>query len=145
MSERWIWRCDRTIPSDTRHARAVLQEVLDQLAGDAWDDGDVFSVHMAAEEALVNAVKHGNQSNIDKTIHICCQISSQMVQISITDQGSGFNPEAIPDPTSPENLCREGGRGVKLMQSFMSRVQFNDLGNQVMLEKVRGEGVRKDK
>lgn len=145
MSERWIWRCDRTIPSDTRHARAVLQEVLDQLTVENWDEGDIFSVHMAAEEALVNAVKHGNQSNIEKTIRICCRISSQVIQIDITDEGNGFDPNTIPDPTSPENLCREGGRGVKLMQSFMSRVQYNAQGNEVLLEKVRGEGVHKDK
>lgn len=143
MRERWIWRCDRTIPSDTRHARAVLEEVLGQLTGESWDDGDVFSIHMAAEEALVNAVKHGNRYDPDKTIHICCLISPKKIQIIITDQGSGFDPEAVPDPTSPENLCKEGGRGVKLMRSFMSQVRFNAAGNQVMLEKIRGEGVRR--
>ncbi len=136
MSEnQWIWRCDRMIPSDTGIGREVMEEVLDQLQSHHWMEHDVFSVRLAMEEALVNAITHGNRLDTSKRIRICCDIAPEVIRIEITDEGEGFDPFSVPDPTSPEGRIRVGGRGVMLMKHFMSRVEYNDSGNTVVMEK----------
>jgi serine/threonine-protein kinase RsbW len=140
MSEHWIWRCDHVIPSDTVAGRRVLDELLGQLEAQHWQQHDVFSVHLAVEEALVNAICHGNRSDSGKHVRVCCLLSRDRVRVEITDEGSGFDPHAVPDPTCAERLHSESGRGVMLMRAFMSRVEYGAEGNHVILEKDRGKG-----
>ncbi|HYW79039.1 MAG TPA: ATP-binding protein [Thermoguttaceae bacterium] len=137
--EHWIWRCDRTIPSDTGAGRAVLCELLGQLQACCWPEHDVFDVHLATEEALVNAIKHGNRFAPDRCVRIRCHLADDLIRIEITDEGEGFDPSEIPNPTEPDRLESPGGRGVMLMKSFMSRVEYNTRGNRVVLEKARGK------
>ena len=138
MSEdRWIWRCDRTIPSDTAAGRRVLEELLAQLSARQWGDHDIFHVHLATEEALVNAIKHGNGSDESKRVWIRCRLSPERIRIEITDEGAGFDPTRVPDPTNPDRLETPGGRGVMLIKAFMSSVEYNAAGNGVVLEKER--------
>lgn len=139
MSEEvWIWRCDRVIPSDTAVGRHVLEELLGELASRGWSEHDIFHIHLATEEALVNAIKHGNRSDRSKTVHIRCQLSAELIRIEIADEGFGFDPARVPDPTDPERLETPGGRGVMLMKAFMSRVEYSPAGNSVVLQKRRG-------
>ncbi|KKL19231.1 hypothetical protein LCGC14_2467560 [marine sediment metagenome] len=133
--EHWTWRCDRTIPSDTGAGRAVLDELLRQLQACHWVEHDVFDVHLATEEALVNAIKHGNRFAPDRRVRIRCRLSDELIRIEITDEGEGFDPSKLPDPTNPDRLESPGGRGVMLMKAFMSRVEYNATGNSVVLEK----------
>ena len=138
MSEpRWIWQSNRVIPSEIGAARPVTQEVLRQLKRDQWVRRDIFSVQLAMEEALANAIKHGNQLAPDKEVNVVCRIAPSLVQIEITDEGNGFDPTTIPDPTDDEHLGSPCGRGVMLIRSFMSRVEFNAKGNQILMEKDR--------
>jgi serine/threonine-protein kinase RsbW len=138
MSDDWIWRCDRVIPSDTRACRAFLDEVLGQLDSRHWAQPDVFAVHLALEEALVNAILHGNRLDSAKQVHVACQLSPHRLRVEIADEGPGFKPESLPDPTCAERLDAPCGRGVMLMRAFMSRVEYNATGNRVVLEKERG-------
>ncbi len=140
MSEQWIWRCDHVIPSDTVAGRQVLEELLGQLEAQHWQQHDVFSVHLAVEEALVNAICHGNRSDSGKHVRVRCLVSRDRVRVEITDEGSGFDPHAVPDPTCAERVHGECGRGVMLMRAFMSRVEYGAEGNHVILEKDRGKG-----
>jgi len=137
--EHWIWRCDRTIPSDTGAGRAVLRELLGQLQAGHWAENDVFDIHLAAEEALVNAIKHGNRYAPDRRVRIRCRLADKLIRIEITDEGDGFDPSQIPNPTDRDRLETPGGRGVMLMKAFMSRVEYNARGNRVVLEKSRGK------
>lgn len=136
--EQRIWQCDRVIESDTVAGRRVLEEVLAQLEARHWGRRDLFGVHLAMEEALVNAIKHGNRLDPDKRVQVSCRISPELVRIRITDEGDGFDPTRLPDPTNPERLETPGGRGVLLMNAFMSRVQYSASGNSVLLEKEKG-------
>ncbi len=138
MSEQWIWRCDHVIPSDTVAGRQILEELLRQLEAQHWRQHDVFSVHLAVEEALVNAICHGNRSDSGKHVRVVCLVSGDRVRVEITDEGSGFNPQAVPDPTCAERMHWDCGRGVMLMKAFMSRVEYSAEGNHVILEKDRG-------
>lgn len=141
MSEdQWIWRCDHVIPSDTAAGRRILDQVLGELQSRHWAEHDVFSVHLAMEEALVNAIKHGNRLDPDKQVRVACRISPEKVRIEISDEGQGFDPTTVPDPTDPDRLETPNGRGIMLMKAFMSRVEFNAKGTRVVLEHERNRG-----
>jgi len=131
----WIWQCDHVIPSRAESSRQVQDEILEQMQRHQWQEHDVFSVRLALEEALINAIKHGNHYDPNKHVQIVCGLSPSVVRIEIEDQGKGFDLSAVPDPTDPENLESPCGRGIMLMRGFMSRVEFNEKGNRVILEK----------
>ena len=126
---------DVTIPSDTAKGREVQEQIVESLEAYGFSPRDVFGVRLALEEAIVNAIKHGNRMDPDKTVRIQWEINSTFVKVSIEDQGLGFAPEDIPDPTDEENLDKPGGRGIMLMKSFMSDVSYNDRGNVLVMEK----------
>lgn len=138
MSNDWLWRFDRVIPSEASSGRMVLNEVLAELEVERWRQQDIFGVHLAMEEALVNAIQHGNGQDAAKHIHVVCLMSPERIHIEIADEGPGFDPHALPDPTCDQGIETPCGRGVMLMRAFMSRVEFNALGNRVVLEKERG-------
>ena len=135
----WSWSRAQRIPSDTAAGRGLLEELLDELRRQDWEEKDVFGVHLAVEEALVNAIKHGNQEDPAKQVMVQTHVSATVVKIEVSDEGSGFDPGAVPDPTDDENLDAPSGRGLMLMKSFMSSVEFNDAGNHVAMTKVKGE------
>jgi serine/threonine-protein kinase RsbW len=112
---------------------------MEQLGRQRWPERDVFSIRLAVEEALVNAIKHGNQFDTSKRVYVTCSLSPARLRVEIADEGQGFDPNSLPDPTDPENLDMPCGRGIMLMRSFMSRVEFNETGNRVVLEKDRSE------
>lgn len=136
--EKWTWQCDQVIPNDTALGRRLLEEVLQQLRTQHWSRRDVFGVHLAVDEAIANAVHHGNAADATKHLRFRCQISPRKVRIEIIDEGPGFDPKSLPDPTLPARRGCPHGRGVMLMRAFMSHVEFHDRGNHVVLEKIRG-------
>jgi serine/threonine-protein kinase RsbW len=135
----WISTREMLIPSDATSAKQVVDELLALLGQHRWLEHDLFSVHLAVEEAIVNAIKHGNRYNVDKKVSILYRISDTHVRIEIADEGNGFDPSSVPDPTDDENLERSSGRGLMLMHSFMSSVQYNRKGNRVVMEKRRAD------
>ena len=135
--DKWTWQCDRAIRSDAAAGRRILDEVLKRLTALHWSRRDIFGVHLAVDEALVNAIVHGNGSVADKKVRFSCRISPQKIRVEITDEGTGFDPDILPDPTTPERIGCPRGRGVMLMRAFMSRVEFCDRGSHVILEKQR--------
>lgn len=119
------------------------QEVLERIAGkietlESFSPHDAFGIRLALDEAIVNAIKHGNGFSPDKTVRISCLIEDQFLRVEIEDQGPGFRLEDVPDPTEEENLERPCGRGIMLIRSFMSYVEYNPTGNKVLLEKRPG-------
>lgn len=128
-----------TIPSDTAAGQEVQERIISSLEGLNYPPRDVFGIRLALEEALVNAIKHGNRMDPEKFVMVGCQIGKELVRIEIEDQGAGFKPEDVPDPTDDDNLERPCGRGIMLMRAFLSLVEYNEVGNKVVLEKQRGE------
>ena len=133
------WRRSTDLPSERGSSRLVIDELIVQLGLHGWPQEDVFAIHLAAEEALVNAVVHGNRLDPAKRVHVECEVSAELVRLTVTDEGDGFDPESVPDCTLEERLEHPSGRGVMLMRSFMTRVEYNAKGNSVLLEKRRGE------
>lgn len=98
---------------------------------------DQFAIRLALEEALANAIKHGNQCDPDKRVTLECEASENQIAITVTDEGPGFQPDELPDPTAEENLEKPFGRGVMLMRAYMSDVSFNDSGNMVTMVRLK--------
>jgi serine/threonine-protein kinase RsbW len=128
------------IPSDTVEARRVQDEIEQRLKEQRYGERDIFSIRLALEEALVNAIKHGNQMDRRKTVHIQYRVLADRFDIRITDEGCGFEPCDVPDPTAVENLERPCGRGLMLMRHYMTEVIFNGRGNCVSMSKVISNG-----
>ena len=84
-------------------------------------------------EALSNAMLYGNGSDPQKRVRVEVDIRVEEVAVRVTDQGSGFDPTMVPDPTLPDNISKTGGRGIFLMRALMDEVRFNDRGNSVTL------------
>lgn len=129
------WQHDFELPSERGSSRVVLDELLAQLGSFGWEQSDIFGVHLAAEEAIVNAILHGNQLDPTKKVHVACEVSSRHVRLRVTDEGPGFKPDTVPDCTREDRLDMPGGRGLLLMRSFMTTIEYNDRGNSVLLEK----------
>jgi serine/threonine-protein kinase RsbW len=125
------------IPSDTTAGQSVQDRIVRFLEDLQYNDRDVFGIRLAMEEALVNAIKHGNRMDPNKSVRIACRVSHRKIRIEIEDQGTGFQPESVPDPTADENLERPCGRGIMLMRAFMTLIEYNEAGNRVVLEKDR--------
>lgn len=126
-----------TIASELPEARRVQEQIEEALRAGGYTEHDVFAIKLALEEALVNAIKHGNQMDPDKRVFVVYSVTPERFDIRITDEGSGFNPEDVPDPTAIENLERPCGRGLLLMRGFMTDVQYHGRGNVVTMAKVR--------
>ena len=75
-------------------------------------------------EAVANAVRHGNRRDPERLVRVAYSIDNSTVTIRVEDEGEGFDPANIPDPTDPENLLRPSGRGIFYMRQFMNRVEF---------------------
>lgn len=114
-----------------------LAMVMDQLQELGFSQRDQFGVRLSMEEAIVNALKHGNRSDPIKSVTIRHHISSERILVEITDEGNGFNRATIRDPLAEENLEREGGRGLLLIRCYTNWMHFNPKGNQLTLCKTR--------
>lgn len=128
----------------------------------SWSDRDRLQIGMAIDEALVNAMHHGNLE-VDSTmregdetdyyemirirqgkapwnnrrVRVESEFSDQHICIQVSDEGPGFDPLTIPDPRTPENLHRVSGRGLFLIRNFMDQVAHNSAGNQITMTKLR--------
>ncbi len=89
-------------------------------------EADVLSnLSLAISEALSNAMVHGNKLDPNKDVTVSIRISRDDLVLSIKDQGEGFDPKSVPDPTIPENILKDSGRGIHIMRSFIDKVFYN--------------------
>src|SRR5262249_48349055 len=125
------------IPSDPVEARQIQEEIERQLKTTEFSEKEIFSIKLALEEALINAIKHGNNFDRTKKVRIAYNVRPERFDILIADEGTGFDPSDVPDPTAVENLERPCGRGLMLMRYYMSEVTFSASGNSVTMCKLR--------
>jgi serine/threonine-protein kinase RsbW len=112
---------------------AVLKDAME--AG--FDEPACFAIKLSLEEALANAIKHGNSGDPEKQVVVTYRIAEDHIQISVCDEGGGFEPDVVPDPTLDENLEKPNGRGIMLMKAYMNEVCYNQAGNCVTMIKRR--------
>lgn len=123
-------------PSSIQSLQNRIAELLEELG---YGPRDRFCIRLGLEEALVNAVRHGNQGESSKTVRVGCMIDSERARIEIEDNGAGFQVDSVPSPITTDNLRDAGGRGrgLLLMRSFMDSVDYNDVGNRLVLVRER--------
>ncbi len=126
-----------TIASDPSEVQRIQDHIEGQLKQHQFEDRDIFSIRLALEEALVNAIKHGNQLDRTKKVHIRCAIKEDRFEIGIADEGPGFDPQDVPDPLCEENLERPCGRGLFLIRHYMTNVTYHAPGNRLTMFKLR--------
>ncbi len=131
---RWI---EKVLPTKLEAVRAVERELLDEIARCGYSEDHCFAVRLAFEEALINAMKHGNRMDPSRSVRLAYRVSPEQVEIRVADEGPGFDPACVPDPTADENLQRPCGRGIMLMQSYMDEVKYAPGGTEVRMVKFR--------
>ena len=121
------------VPSITENIR-MIESFIDNAKERFHLDEDMYgNIMIAVTEAVNNAIKHGNASDKSKNVSLSLSLDDSLLKFIIKDEGSGFNYENLPDPTSPENLEKLGGRGIFLMKHLSDEVDFKENGRVVEL------------
>jgi serine/threonine-protein kinase RsbW len=121
------------IPSLTENIR-MIESFIDNAKEKFMLDDDIYgNIMIAVTEAVNNAIKHGNKNNKSKNVTLSLTLDEGMIKFVIKDEGVGFNFQNLPDPTSPENIEKPGGRGIFLMKHLSDEVAFLEDGRIVTL------------
>jgi anti-sigma regulatory factor (Ser/Thr protein kinase) len=149
------------LENDSRLIAPTIEHLQSHMVG--WDETDRLRIGVALDESLLNAMHHGNlevdsrlrdvgdgssyQTEIDKRnqvqpfrdrrVEVHAEISEAHIKVCVRDEGPGFAPESVADPTDAENLGKPSGRGLLLIRTFMSDVIHNDCGNEITMVKHR--------
>ena len=115
----------------------VQEQVSSLLAKAGYDDAARFAIRLAMAEALVTAFRHGNRGETGRAVMLEWRITPDLAEFVVQDEGEGFDPEAVPDPTLDENLEIPSGRGIMLMRAYMHEVEYLPPGNRIRLRYMR--------
>lgn len=124
-----------SIANDSHLLKEVSKNLIEELKKKNVEEDIIFDIHVGFEEALRNAMVHGNKSDPDKKVLIEAEVGENSVTISVEDEGEGFDPDMLPDPTEDENLLKEGGRGVYLINHLMDEVKYENHGRKIIMVK----------
>jgi serine/threonine-protein kinase RsbW len=122
---------------------ALLDQVEAAMTELGYPPRDVMGLRLALQEAILNALRHGNGGDPAKRAVVRYAVGPEEVLAEVEDEGPGFDPERVPDPTAPQNRDKECGRGLLLMRHFTTWVRFHDRGNRVTLYKRRTGRLRR--
>lgn len=133
---RWLWQrpcllivnletTELKLPSRIEAVAEAATAVSEFLNRIGIDEGVAFGIDMAVREAVTNAVLHGNKLDEAKVVDLKLRNSPDAFEIIVHDQGPGFNPETVPDPTKDENILKTSGRGIFFMRNFMDTVDWS--------------------
>jgi serine/threonine-protein kinase RsbW len=123
------------VPSDLSEVQKASAKVLSILKPLDLPEGVLFDVRLCFEEALINAIKYGNNLKRTLPVQVSVAANAQELRISIEDQGKGFDPRKLSCCTEGENLMKGGGRGVYLIRQLMDRAEYNTRGNRIVMVK----------
>lgn len=135
-TEQTAERREFVLPSVPDSRETIERAVTEALERRGCGEDVLFAVRLALEEAVVNAIRHGNKADPNKKIRVDYLIEDARLIINIEDEGRGFDLESVPDPTAEENLEADHGRGILLMRVYMDEVVYSQKGNRVTLIKM---------
>lgn len=124
-----------TIPSEFAAGRDVQERILGDVQRHGFSTDTTFAIRIALEEAMVNAIKHGNRLDPAKKVHVESRVTPKRAEITIEDEGPGFDRSAIPDPTDEGNLDKPSGRGILLIEAYMDGVEWSRGGRRLRMVK----------
>ncbi len=122
-----------SIRSDFAATSDIQKQILTDVARCGFNHHCAFAIKLALEEALINAIKHGNRFDPGKKVHIDAVISAGGVEIVVEDEGPGFDRRCVPDPTLEENLNKCSGRGILLIETYMNQVEWSRGGRRLRM------------
>ena len=123
------------VASQTRYIRKVSSRILSFLNGYKIDEGRIFDIRLCIEEAVRNAMVHGNRSDKKLFVKTAYWIDGDTLNIEIEDEGQGFDHRGVADPTAPSHILKNSGRGVYLIKKLMDKVEYNGKGNKITMAK----------
>ncbi len=135
-------RFTESIPSRLDLIPDFIATMIEKLLYLPLDEESIFSVKLCLHEAVINAVEHGNKLDSHLTVKVGIAFEQDKLIIEVTDQGSGFNPRKVPNPTSPANILKMEGRGIYLIKNLMNKVEFLNGGRTIKMVKVVQKGRR---
>jgi anti-sigma regulatory factor (Ser/Thr protein kinase) len=122
------------LPSDTRVIETAVAYLVDRLRAYDFNGSRLnLNFRVGVAEALANAMIYGNGRDPSKRVRVEVELDPERINVRVVDQGNGFDPSGVPDPTLPEHLEATGGRGLFLIRSLMDEVDFNECGNCIRL------------
>lgn len=122
------------VPSDVHHIEQIVTELVHHCRAFEFSGSRLsLNLRVGVSEALSNAMLYGNERDPSKHVRLEVSLDRTRIALYIIDEGNGFDPEAVPDPTLPGNLDRPGGRGLFLLRELMDEVEYNERGNAVRL------------
>jgi serine/threonine-protein kinase RsbW len=124
-----------TMPSDIKYLDCVLDYLNERMLKLGILGQDDSQILIALDEAIVNAIKHGNKCDPNKAVRITAEFNPDCVCFTVADEGAGFKRDSVPDPTDPSRLLEPNGRGLLLMNHIMDEVCYNQAGNQLEMRK----------
>ncbi len=124
------------IPSRLDLLDPAIERIMESIAAMPGFHGSLEEIKLALTEAVANAIIHGNKRNPDKKVEVygICEDGQKLV-LTITDQGEGFDPATVPDPTTADKLSRGGGRGIFLIRELMDHMEYRKGGRQMVISK----------
>lgn len=125
------------IPSNTADGLSAQEKLVALMEKFEYSMRDVFAMRLSLEEGITNAIRHGNKFASDKNVIIRCDISTEKMRVVIVDEGDGFDPEDVPDPTLEEFIERPCGRGLMLMRAYLNVCEYSDGGRCLTMERER--------
>ncbi len=124
-----------TVQNDLAAAKQPEELILKEAAQCGYGENAAFAIKLALEEAMTNAFRHGNKCDPSKHITVRYKVTAERIDIEVCDEGEGFCPGEVPDPTQPGYIERPHGRGIMLMRAYLDEVEFCDSGKSVRLVK----------
>jgi serine/threonine-protein kinase RsbW len=133
----------QSVPSRVNAISSAVEQLMRFITTFRVNDGSEGDIDVALREALANAIVHGNKSDARKQVDVVCRcgIDGELL-ITVRDDGDGFDPAAVPDPTAVENLLSGHGRGLHLIRALMDKVHFEQGGT--VLQMRRGAPLREE-
>ena len=121
------------IPSLSENIR-MIESFIDNCKEKFQLNEDIYgNIMIAVTEAVNNAIRHGNKNDSTKNVSLALTLEENLIKFKIEDEGRGFDYNSLPDPTSPENIEKPGGRGIFLMKHLSDEVEFKEGGRVVEL------------
>ncbi|HEX4054095.1 MAG TPA: ATP-binding protein [Tepidisphaeraceae bacterium] len=110
-------------------------KIIGDVERRGFHEQSLFAIRVALDEAMINAIKHGNRHHKKKKVHIEATITADEARIEIEDEGPGFHRSSVPDPTLPKNLEKCSGRGILLIEAYMDEVKWTHGGRRLRMVK----------
>lgn len=123
----------RQVHFDSDELRALQDEILADADAFSYPETSKFALRLAIEEATVNALKHGHKTIPDQPIDVTWRVEPTRIEIVVKDRGPGFEREHVPDPTSEERLHVPSGRGIMLIEAYMSEMRYEENGTRLTM------------